>query len=133
MKIPKGVKEGAKIRLVGEGKVSSSGRKGNLYFVIKYKHHPDFTVDGTNVSSDVEVPAPKAVLGAIAEVKTLHGVVKVTIPAGTQSGKSLRLKNLGLPKKEGGFGDHIAKVKITIPEHPTPEEKELYKKLADLI
>ncbi|NTW34429.1 MAG: molecular chaperone DnaJ, partial [Bacteroidetes bacterium] len=64
---------------------------------------------------------------------TLHGVVKVTIPHGTQSGKALRLKNLGLPKKEGGFGDHIAKIKITIPEHPTEAEKELYKKLADLI
>jgi len=133
VKIPKGIKEGAKIRLVGEGKASFSGRKGNLYFVIKYKHHPDFTVDGTNISSDVEIPAPKAVLGTVAEVKTLHGIVKVTIPHGTQSGKSLRLKNLGLPKKEGGFGDHIAKIKITIPEKPTSEEKELYKKLADLI
>lgn len=133
VKIPKGIKEGAKIRLAGEGKASSSGRKGNLYFVIKYKSHQDFVVDGTNISSDVEVPAPKAVLGTVAEVKTLHGVVKVTIPAGTQSGKSLRLKNLGLPKKEGGFGDHIAKIKITIPETPTEAEKELYKKLANLI
>jgi len=133
VKIPKAIKEGSKIRLVGEGKVSSSGKKGNLYFVIKYKHHPEFEVDGANISSDVEIPAPKAVLGAVAEVKTLHGVVKVTIPSGTQSGKSLRLKKLGLPKKEGGFGDHTAKIKIIIPEHPTDAEKELYKKLADLL
>jgi curved DNA-binding protein len=90
-------------------------------------------VDGANVSSDVEIPAPKAVFGTIAEVKTLHGVVKVTIPPGTQSGKYLRLKALGLPKKEGGLGDHIAKIKITIPENPTEKEKELYKKLAELI
>ena len=133
VKIPKAIKEGSKIRLVGEGKASSSGKNGNLYFVIKYKHHHEFTVDGSNLSSDVEIPAPKAVIGTVAEVKTLQGVVKVTIPPGTQSGKSLRLKNLGLPKKEGGFGDHIAKIKITIPEHPTQEEKKLYQKLAELI
>lgn len=132
VKIPKGIKEGSKIRLAGEGK-TSSGRKGNLYFIIKYKQHPDYTVDGANITSDAEVAAPKAVLGTVAEVKTLHGLVKVTIPAGTQSGKSLRLKGLGLPKKEGGFGDHIAKVKITIPEHPSDKEKELYKKLSELI
>ncbi len=133
VKIPKGIKEGSKIRLIGEGKSSSSGKKGNLYFVIKYKKHNDYTVEGANVSSDIEVPAPKALFGTVSEVKTFHGVVKVTIPPGTQSGKSLRLKNLGLPKKEGSFGDHIAKVKLTIPENPSEKEKELYKKLADLI
>jgi curved DNA-binding protein len=133
VKIPKGVKENNKIRLTGEGKASASGRKGNLYFVIKYKKHPDFVMDGENITSTVKVPAPKAVLGTIAEVKTLQGIVKVTIPAGTQSGKSLRLKGLGLPKKEGGFGDHIAKTEITIPEEPTAKEKDLYKKLAELL
>ena len=134
VKIPKGVKEGAKIRLAGEGKTfSATGRKGNLYFVIKYKKHPDYSVDRENISSIVKIPAPKAVLGTIAEVKTLHGIVKVTIPAGTQSGKSLRLKGLGLPHKSGGFGDHTVKVELTIPEKPTKEEKELYKKLADIL
>jgi len=133
VKIPKGVKEGAKIRLASEGKSAAGGRKGNLYLIIKYKQHPDYAVEGTNITSEVEIPAPKAVLGSVAEVKTLHGLVKVTIPAGTQSGKSLRLKNLGLPQKEGGFGDHIAKIKITIPEKPTNKEMDLYKKLADLL
>jgi len=133
VKIPKGIKEGAKIRLSGEGKTSVSGRKGNLLFIIKYKQHPDFIVEDSNVASDLEIAAPKAVLGTVAEVKTLHGVVKVTIPAGTQSGKSLRLKGLGLPRKEGGFGFHIAKIKIIIPEKPSKEELALYKKLADLL
>lgn len=133
VKIPQGVKEGTKIRLAGEGKTSSSGRKGNLYFVIRYKKHPDYIAENENISSTVKVSAPKAVLGTVLEVKTLHGIVKVTIPPGTQSGKSLRLKGLGLPKKSGGFGDHTIKVEITIPENPTPKEKELYKKLFDLL
>ncbi len=133
IKIPKGVKEGSKIRLAGEGKVDEYGRKGDLYLVVKYKKHPQFRHENSNVISDYEIPAPKAVLGTIAEVQTLHGVVKVTIPPGTQTGKSLRLKGVGLPKKDGGYGDHIVKIKIVIPQNPSEEEKELYKKLSSLL
>jgi len=132
VKIPAGVKEGSKIRLTGEGKTDSYGRKGNLYLVIKYKKHTHFRPEDSNIYADLEIPAPKAVLGTVAQARTLHGLVKVTIPAGTQSGKSLRLKGLGLPKKEGGYGDHIAKIKLTIPEKPTEEEKKLYQKLAEI-
>ncbi|HSA06900.1 MAG TPA: DnaJ C-terminal domain-containing protein [Candidatus Gastranaerophilales bacterium] len=132
VKIPKGIKEESKIRLAGEGKTDKYGRKGNLYFIIKYKKHAYFKPEDSNIHADLEISVPKAVLGSIAEAKTLHGVVKVTIPPGTQSGKSLRLKGLGLPKKEGGYGDHIAKIKIIIPENPSEEEKKLYKKLVEI-
>jgi len=132
IKIPKGVKEGAKIRLSGEGKTGRGGRKGDLYLVVKYNKHPDFRLEGANVTADLDVSAPHAVLGTVVQAKTLHGVVKLTIPAGTQTGKSLRLKGLGLPKKEGGYGDHIAKVKVTIPENPTEAEKKLYRQLAEM-
>ncbi|MFH0702315.1 MAG: DnaJ C-terminal domain-containing protein [bacterium] len=132
IKIPKAVKEGAKIRIVGEGKSDAYGHKGNLYLIVKFKNHPYFKVEGNDILSELEVSAPKAVLGAITEVQTLHGIVKVTVPPGTQTGKSLRLKGLGLPKKEGGFGDHTVKIKIMIPNNPTEKEKDLYKKLLDL-
>ncbi len=132
VKIPSGIKEGAKIRIVGEGKADDYGNKGNLYLIVRFKDQTNFKVDGSDIIAEFEVSAPKAVLGTICEVKTLQGVVKVTVPPATQSGKMLRLKNLGLPKKSGGHGDHIAKVKITIPSDPSKEEKELYKKLAEL-
>ena len=132
VKIPKGVKEGAKIRFTGEGKTDAYGRKGTLYLVVKYNKHPLYSMEDSNVTGPVEINPAEAVIGSIAQVKTLHGVVKATIPPGTQAGKSLRLKGLGLPKKEGGFGDHIAKIKIVIPEHPTEKEKELYKQLLEL-
>ncbi len=132
VKIPKAIKEGSKIRLLGEGKSSETGKNGNLYFIIKYKKHAYYLNEDSNIIADLEISAPEAVLGTIAEVITLHGVVKMTIPAGTQAGKSLRLKKLGLSKKEGGFGDHIAKIKITIPKKPTEEEKKLYKKLLEI-
>ncbi len=132
VKIPTEVKEGKKIRLAGEGKIGRSGKKGNLYLVVKYKKHPYFKPEDSNIYADLEISAPQAVLGTVAQARTLHGMVKVTIPPGTQSGKSLRLKGLGLPKKEGGYGDHIAKVKIIIPEKPSEEEKNLYQKLAEI-
>ena len=132
MKIPSGIKEGAKIRFSGEGKSDSYGRKGDLYLKVRIKDHPYYKIDGTDISSDLEISAPEAVLGTVTQVNTLQGVVKVTIPAGTQSGKSLRLKKLGLPLKNGGYGDHTVKIKITIPINPSTQEKELYKKLLEL-
>jgi len=132
VKIPPGIKEGAKIRLSGEGKIDSYGRKGDLYLFVKLKENSNFKVEGIDVLSEVEISAPEAVLGTVAEVRTLQGVVKVTIPPGTQSGKSLRLKKLGLPGKGNIHGDHIVKVKITIPSNPTKEEKDLYTKLLKL-
>lgn len=132
VKIPKGVKQGAKIRLAGEGKSDNYGNKGDLFLNVKYKDNPEFSLDGADVISELEISPAEAVLGSVNEVKTLHGVVKVTVPPGTQSGKSLRLKELGIPKKEGGFSDHIAKIKIIIPSNPTQEEKHLYQKLLDL-
>lgn len=132
VKVPKGIKEGAKIRLSGEGKADAYGRKGDLYLVIKFKESSDFKISGTDVISEVEIYPQDAIFGTIVEVKTLQGFVKVTIPAESQSGRSLRLKDLGLPKKDGGMGAHIVKIKIVIPENLTKEEKELYKKLAGI-
>jgi curved DNA-binding protein len=132
VKVPKGIKEGAKIRLSGEGKADAYGRKGDLYLVIKFKESSDFKISGTDVVSEVEIYPQDAIFGTIVEVKTLQGFVKVTIPAESQSGRSLRLKDLGLPKKDGGMGAHIVKIKIVIPENLTKEEKELYKKLAGI-
>lgn len=132
VKIPEKIKEGSKIRLANEGKSDSYGRKGNLYLIIKYKNHPHFKADGSDISSELEIQAPEAVLGILTQVETLHGMVKVSIPAGTQSGKSLRLRGLGLPKKSGSFGDHIVKIRINVPSNPSQNEKELYQKLFDL-
>ena len=132
VKIPQKIKDGSKIRLTDEGKLDSYGRKGNLYLIIKYKEHPNFKADGSDISSELEIQAPEAVLGILTQVETLHGMVKVTIPAGTQSGKSLRLRGLGLPQKSGSFGDHIVKIKINVPSNPSQKEQELYKKLLDL-
>lgn len=131
VKIPKGVKEGQKIRLKGEGKVDNYGRKGDLYFTIKLKDS-EYTIDGENVTKTVEITPAEAVLGCKKDITTLHGIIGIKIPAETRSGKTLRLKELGLPKKTGGYGNLNIKIAINIPSSITAKQKDLYKKLLEL-
>ena len=131
VKIPKGVKEGQKIRLKGEGKQDSYGRKGDLYFTIKFKDS-EYTIDGEDVTKNVEITPAEAVLGCKKDISTLHGIIGIKIPPETRSGKTLRLKELGLPKKSGGFGNLNAKIMINIPSTISDKQKELYKKLLEL-
>lgn len=131
VKVPPGVKDGAKIRLSGEGK-SNGRRTGDLYLKIKLQTNPKFKIENENVTSEVTISAPEAVLGCSVNVETLQGEVTLKIPAGTQAGKRLRLKELGLPKQNGGNGDHNVKIVITIPDNISNEEKELYEKLLEI-
>lgn len=130
VKIPKGVKEGQKIRLKGEGKIDNYGRKGDLYFIIRFKDN-EYTIDGENVTKTIEITPAEAVLGAKKDILTLHGIIGIKIPPETRSGKTLRLKELGLPKKSGGFGNLNLKININIPSSITEKQKELYKKLLE--
>jgi len=130
VKLPPEVKEGQKIRLKGEGKADNRGNKGDLYFKIQIKD-AEYQVDGINLTKEIEVSPAQAVLGSKKDIKTLHGNIGIKIPAGTSAG-TLRLKNLGLPKKDGGFGDLNAKIKVVIPKKLSDKELDLYKKLAEL-
>lgn len=131
VKLPKGVKEGQKIRLKNEGKVSPSGAKGDLYFIIQMKDK-EYQIQGEDLTKIIDVTPPEAVLGCKKDVATLHGIVGIKIPPQTQSGKMLRLKDLGLPKKTGGFGNLNVKININIPQSLSEEQIKLYKKLAEL-
>lgn len=131
VKIPKGIKEGQKIRLKGEGKSDTYGRKGDLYFIIKFKDN-EYTIDGEDVTKVVEITPSQAVLGCKKDIKTLHGTIGIKIPPETRNGKTLRLKELGLPKKSSGYGNLNVKISINIPEKLSDKQKELYKKLSEL-
>lgn len=129
VKLPKDVKEGQKIRLKGEGKTDTYGQSGDLYLVITPKDS-EYEIKGSDLTKDIEITPPEAVLGCKKEIETLHGNITIKIPPMTSSGKSLRLKELGLPKKSGGYGNLNAKIKIVLPEKLTPKEIDLYKQLA---
>lgn len=128
VKLPKDVKEGQKIRLKGEGREDAYGQKGDLYLIVTPKDS-EYEINGTDLTKEVEVSPPEAVLGCKKEIKTLHGNIGIKIPPMTSTGKTLRLKNLGLPKKSGGYGNLNAKVKIVLPEKLSAKEIDLYKQL----
>ena len=130
VKLPKGVSEGKKVRLKGEGKTNEYGQKGDLYLVVHFKDS-EYEFDGDNLIKDVEITPPEAVLGCSKEISTLHGKINIKIPAGVSSGQSLRLKQMGLPKTSG-YGDLNAKIKIIIPKNLSKEVVDLYKKIAEL-
>ena len=129
--IPPGVKEGSKIRVSGQGK-KSGRRNGDLYLRVKLKQDSKFNIENENVVSEAEIYPHEAVLGCEIEVETLQGKVNLKIPPGTQAGKKLRLKGLGLPKSNGKNGDHMVKLKVIIPANPSYEEIELYEKLQQI-
>ena len=127
VKLPKGITEGKKVRLKGEGKTDAYGQKGDLYLVVHLKDS-EYEFDGDNLIKEVEITPPEAVLGCSKEINTLHGKINIKIPAGVSSGQSLRLKQLGLPKNSG-YGDLNAKIKIIIPKNMSKEVIDLYKQI----
>ena len=130
VKLPKGVSEGKKVRLKGEGKSDAYGNKGDLYLVVHFKDS-EYEFDGDNLVKEVEITPPEAVLGCSKEIDTLHGKLNIKIPAGVSSGQALRLKQMGLPKASG-YGDLNAKIKIVIPKNMSKEVIDLYRKIQTL-
>ena len=128
VKLPKEIKAGQKIRVKGEGRQDVYGQKGDLYLIITPKDS-EYEISGSDLTKEVEIMPPEAVLGCTKEISTLHGNIGIKIPQMTSTGKTLRLKNLGLPKKSGGYGNLNVRVKIVLPEKLTNKEINLYKQL----
>lgn len=133
VKIPKGVREGQRIRLAGQGETGGGGAQaGDLYLRIRFEKHPEFDVEGENLSYEVEIPVAQVVLGCDVEIPTLEGRAKLHVPAGAQNGQKFRLAGRGLLRKGGQRGDFFAVIKATLPQSLTSEERELWSKLASL-
>lgn len=133
VKIPKGVKDGQKLKLTSEGDEGlNGGAFGDLYIILKISEHALFKLKENN-DIWVEYPLPLhiACLGGSIEVPTLTGKVELTIPALTPSGKVFRIKGKGFPNDKGGEnGSHYIKVLVDIPQSLTDEEKEFFKSLS---
>lgn len=126
--IPPGVETGTRIRLAGEGEAGlRGGPPGDLYIFIEVQDHPIFQRDGVNLYCRVPVPMTTAALGGEVEVPTIDGGrVKVKIPAGTQTGRQMRLRGKGMPAlRGGGVGDMFIEVAVETPVNLTARQKEL--------
>ena len=131
VKIPAGVKDGARIRLTGKGEHGAPGAPaGDLFVQVHVRPHRLFGRKGDDVTVDVPVTYPEAALGANVEVPTLDGSVTLKVPAGTPSGKTFRVKGRGAPNRKG-HGDLLVTVHVDVPGKLSREEKELLQQLQD--
>jgi DnaJ-class molecular chaperone len=125
-KIPAGLASGQQIRLKGQG-VAGPGGAGDALITVSIAPHPVFTLEGADVRLDLPVTLYEAVLGAKVRVPTLDNPVEITIPPGTSSGRTFRLKGKGFPAKEGR-GDLLATVQLVLPDKSDAELEALMKK-----
>ncbi len=133
VKIPAGVSEGMALTLQGMGNAARHGGiNGDLIVVIKEEEHADFERSGNNLVHNLRISVTTAILGGDAEVPTIDGRVRISIDAGTQSGKVMRLRGKGLPDVNGrGRGDIIIVVDVVIPTELTKEERKLVEQLSE--
>jgi DnaJ-class molecular chaperone len=114
LKLPKGVEDGAKIRLAGQGQEGPGGR-GDAIVTIEITNHPFYAREGKNIRLTLPVTLKEAVLGAKVKVPTPEGPVMLTIPKGSSSGKVLRLKGRGFTAKDGSRGDQMIQLAVDLP------------------
>ena len=126
VKIPAGVETGQQIRLSGQGEAGfNGGPYGDLFVIINVNPSDKFTRDGSTIYYTLNISFVQAALGDTVEVPTVHGNVEMTIPAGTQTGKTFRLKGKGAPRLRGGSqGDQHVTVKIVTPTKLNDAQKE---------
>lgn len=134
VKIPAGIKKGAKIRVANEGnKGYNGGKNGDLYLFINIEENKFFKYEGNNVVCEIPITPFEAVLGANIDVPTLCGSVSMKIPANTSTGQKFRLSGQGIEdKKTKKKGDQIVTVKIEVPKELSSEEIKLYEQLKNL-
>lgn len=132
--IPAGVDNGTRVRLAGMGEPGDrGGPPGDLYVTVIVREHPLFQREDYEVFCEVPISFTQAALGAKIDVPTLDGKVKMTVPAGTQSGKVFRLKGKGVPHLHSQQrGDQHVRVIVETPTDLTPKQRELLEKFAEL-
>ena len=130
VRIPRGITEGQRIRLSGQGAVGTGGGPtGDLYLAVTHAAHPLFRAEGRDVHLALPVAPWEAALGATVAVPTLGGKVDLKIPRGSKAGRTLRLKGRGLPGRPNG--DQYVALEIVVPPADTPEAESLYRKMAE--
>jgi curved DNA-binding protein len=133
VKIPRGVREGQRIRLAGQGEAGERGGKsGDLFLRVRLARHPDFSIEGNDLVHEVKIAPWQAALGDQLIVPTLEGSARLKLPPGTQGGQRFRLRERGLPGVSGQRGDLYVAVQISVPKKLSEREREIWNQLAQL-
>jgi len=130
--IPKGIREDQRIRLAAQGGAGiAGGVNGDLFLIVKLNDDPTYKRQGDDLYVDLPVSIYDLVLGGEVKVPTMGGQVTMTVPAGTQNNRTLRLSGKGMPKvKNGGAGDQYVRLVGQLPQNLSEKERKLYKELA---
>ncbi|MDZ4771519.1 MAG: DnaJ C-terminal domain-containing protein [Planctomycetota bacterium] len=129
--LPKGLRAGGTMRLAGQGHSGQEG-PGDLLLTIRVAPHPRFTAVGDDLSLKLAIKPHEAVLGARVPLTLLDGgEVTLNVPAGTSSGKTLRLRGLGLERRDASRGDLLVEIAITVPPVLDDEERKLWNEIAE--
>jgi curved DNA-binding protein len=135
VKIPPGARNGTKVRVAGQGNSGyGGGTHGDLYLKVTVKPHPVFKRERDNLRCDVVIDLYTAVLGGRVPISTLNGDISLKIPAGTNSGKTFRLRGKGMPNPQDPqqHGDLLATIQIHVPQQLDSHERKLFEELARL-
>jgi molecular chaperone DnaJ len=131
VRIPAGVKDGARIRLSGKGEPGGPGMPaGDLFVQVHVAAHPVFGRKGDDLTLELPITYPEAALGAQVQVPTLNGAVTLKVPAGTPSGKTFRIRGRGAPARRGN-GDLLVTVRVDVPGKLSREQKKLLEQLRE--
>ena len=128
--VPQGIRDGEKIRLIGQGKPGMNGAKnGDLFIKINIKNDKRFKLQGCDMYTDLLITPWEAALGTRVNIHSIDEETKVYIPQGIQSGEKIRIPGKGYKDGKGSRGDLIAEVKIMVPKKLTNEEKKIFEEL----
>ena len=131
VKIPRGVRNGQKIRLAGHGEPGRvGGPPGDLLVEVRVRGHASFRREDNDIHSEAAINMVQAALGAKIKVPTINGSVTLKVPPGTDSGARLRLRGRGVQTAGGGKGDHYVTIRVETPRKLKPAQKELLKQFA---
>ena len=132
VRIPVGVRDGARIRVRGRGAAAGpGGQAGDLYVVVHVERHPLFGRKDDDLTLTLPITFTEAALGAQVKVPTLEAPVTLKIPAGTQNGKTFRVKGRGAAKRKGGNGDLLVTAQVVVPEKLNKQEREMLEQFAE--
>ena len=133
VKVPDGIRNGEKIRLIGQGKPGKNGGKnGDLFIKINIENSKTFKLFSSDLYTDLLLTPWEAALGTRTSVQTIDGETTIYIPQGIQSGEKLKIPNKGYKNSNGTRGDLVAEVKIMVPKKLELDEKEMFEKLREM-
>ncbi|MFR2533841.1 MAG: DnaJ C-terminal domain-containing protein [Clostridia bacterium] len=133
VKVPAGIRDGEKIRLIGQGKLGENGGKnGDLFIKINIQNDKRYRLEGYDMYTDLLLTPWEAALGTRVSVQAIDDQATVYVPQGIGSGEKVRIPSKGYKDGKGGRGDLVAEVKIVVPKKPTKEELEIFQQLKEI-